>query len=341
MPVWRWSKVAASNGSADPSINYLEGQSPSSLNDSARAAMAAVAQWRDDISGAIVTGGTATAYTISSNQVFDTYAHMDGAMIAFVPHATNTSGGGTTLNVDGLGARALRVSPGVELVDGHLILGTPYVVTYSNADTSFYLQGGANNPYGVPVGGTIGWTGVTAPNSAFAMPYAQFLSRTTYATLWTFAQNQIALGNTLYNNGNGTTTFGIYDGRGRVDACPDNMGGTAASVFPGLTSGSTGGVTGGSQYITQPQLPNVSPAFTGNAGPVSVNSTVAVNQGFGGSTTGGGGFAFNYPTANGAINSTGTFTPSGSNSSINGGVSQNLLNVAQPYIGINKILRVI
>src|SRR6516162_8893319 len=98
MSFWKWSRTAASNATADGSINWADGQAPSTVNDSARAMMAAASKYRDDVGGAIATAGTGTAYTLSSFQVFDTLAHMDGAMIAFTPHAGN--GGACTLNVD-------------------------------------------------------------------------------------------------------------------------------------------------------------------------------------------------------------------------------------------------
>jgi hypothetical protein len=60
--VYTWSKTATANASADSTVNYAEGQAPSSLNDS-RATMASVAKYRDDISGAIVTTGTSAAYS--------------------------------------------------------------------------------------------------------------------------------------------------------------------------------------------------------------------------------------------------------------------------------------
>lgn len=138
MALWSWSKTAATNATADSTINFAEGMAPSAVNDSCRAAMARVAEYRDDISGTITTGGTSTAYTVVSNQVFDSLAHLNGAMIAFIPHATN--GATVTLNVDGLGAKALRSSPSVELLAGALVLGTVYVCTYVNADSAFYLQ---------------------------------------------------------------------------------------------------------------------------------------------------------------------------------------------------------
>src|ERR1700761_6292716 len=161
MPFWTWSKTAASNATADPTINWAEGMSPSSVNDSARAMMARTAEWRDDVSGTITTAGGATAYTVTSNQGFDTLAHLAGAMIAFVPHTTN--GATVTLNIDGLGAKPLRYGPGLELQSGMLIQGTPYVASYNNSDGAFYLRNLTGNPYGIPLGGLLPYVGSSAP----------------------------------------------------------------------------------------------------------------------------------------------------------------------------------
>ena len=150
MTLYKWSQTASSDATADSTINWAEGQAPSSVNDSARAMMAATAKYRDDIAGAIVTVGHVHGYTVSSYQVFDTLAHLDGQMIAFTPHATN--GATVTLNVDWLGAKPLRTAPGVELLAGTIIQGTPYVAVYNNGDGAFYLQGFYGNPYNVPLG---------------------------------------------------------------------------------------------------------------------------------------------------------------------------------------------
>ena len=241
MTLYKWSQTASSDATADSTINWAEGQAPSSVNNSARAMMAATAKWRDDIAGAIVTGGTSTAYTVSSYEVFDTLAHLGGQMIAFTPHTTN--GATVTLNVDSLGAKPLRSAPGVELLAGTIIQGTPYLALYSNSDGAFYLQGFYGNPYSIPLGGGMPFFASTAPNSSFVFPYGQAISRTTYSALY-------SLLSTTYGTGDGSTTFNIPDLRGRVLAGVDNMGGSAASRLTVSYFGanaSTLGATGGGE----------------------------------------------------------------------------------------------
>jgi hypothetical protein len=46
MSFWKWSRTAANNATADGSINWAEGQAPSTVNDSARAMMAAASNDR-------------------------------------------------------------------------------------------------------------------------------------------------------------------------------------------------------------------------------------------------------------------------------------------------------
>jgi microcystin-dependent protein len=244
MAFFNWSLTPASNGIADPTINYAEGMAPSALNDSARAMMARLKEWGNDISGKITTAGTSTAYTVTSAQGFDSLAHMDGAMLAFLPHTTN--GATVTLNVDGLGAKPLRSAPSVELPSGVMAQGTPYVATYVNADGAWYLQGFVINPYNIPIGGMMDYIGSSAPNSSFVLPFGQAISRTTYATLF-------SLVSTTYGTGDGSTTFNVPDLRGRATFGLDNMGGSAANriTVAGLNyDGTSLGNTGGSQQHT-------------------------------------------------------------------------------------------
>src|SRR5215470_10370718 len=191
MTLYKWSQTAASDATADPTINWAEGQAPSSVNDSGRAMMAATAKYRDDIAGAILTGGSLTAYTVSSYQVFDTLAHLHGQTIAFTPHTTN--GATVTLNVDSLGAKPLRSAPNTDLLAGIIVQGTPYVAVYNNSDGAFYLQSFYGpSPYLIPLGASIEYWFPTTPNSSFAFPAGQAISRTTYASL--FSQMGVTYG---------------------------------------------------------------------------------------------------------------------------------------------------
>jgi microcystin-dependent protein len=243
MSFWKWSRTAANNATADASINWAEGQAPSTVNDSARAMMAAASKYRDDVAGAIATAGSASAYTLASFQVFDTLAHMDGAMIAFTAHAGNA--GACTLNVDGLGAKPLRSAPSTELLAGMLVAGTPYAATYYNVSGEWILRALTGAP-GIPLGVALPYFGVTAPASAFALPFGQAISRTTYANLF----NLIA---TTYGAGDGSTTFNLPDLRGYLLAGKDDMGGAAASRITASSSGIDGtvlGAAGGAQTVT-------------------------------------------------------------------------------------------
>lgn len=244
MSWWKWSTTAASNATADPTINWSEGQSPSSVNDSARAEMAANAKYFLDQGGSLATAGTGTAFTLTTDGSFDTLAHLDGRSIAFTPHTT--CGATVTLNVDGLGAKPLRSSPGIELPSGLLIQGTPYRALYNNSDGAFYLHGFYSLPYAIPIGGMMPYVSSSAPNSSFALPFGQAISRTTYAALF-------ALVGTTFGSGDGSTTFNILDLRGRSIFGLDNMGGSAASritVAGGNFAGTTLGATGGAENHT-------------------------------------------------------------------------------------------
>lgn len=319
-----WSRTAASNATADSNVNWAEGQSPSSVNDSARAMMASLAGYRDDIAGAIVTGGTSTAYTVGTYQVFDTLAHMSGQIIAFTPHATN--GATVTLNVDGLGAKPLRSAPSVELLAGTLILGTPYTALYNHSDQVFYLQGFYGNPYNIPLAGGIDYWGATAPNSSFVFPIGQAISRSTYSALFSIM-------GTAHGVGDGSTTFNLPDRRGRTSAQLDPSGTilTSAMMTPdGNTVGGKGGAQASS--LSTANLPPYTPAGTNSSGAATFSTSGASFQsgvnfiaGVSFSTGTGVTTAFTQPTFTG--------TPQG-------GTSDAFTNL-QPTIACNYILRII
>ncbi|MEH2534422.1 microcystin-dependent protein [Bradyrhizobium sp. AZCC 1588] len=327
-----WSQTAASNATADSAIGWAEGQAPSSVNDSARSMMAVLKKHDDDISGAIVTGGTSTAYTVASYSTFDSLAHMSGQMIAFTPHTTN--GATVTLNVDGLGAKPLRSAPGVELLAGTLIEGTPYTCLYDNSDAVWYLRGFYGNPYNVPLGAGMDYWLPTAPNSSFAFPFGQEISRTTYATLFA------AMG-TTYGGGDGSTTFKLPDKRGRVSAGKDDMGGSSANRLTNADDGLNGdtlGATGGgeTQTLATANLPAYTPS-----GSVAITSINQITRDF----TGVGSPDINtLSTGTSGITRTNGLPFSGGTATFTGtaqGGTSTAFGIVQPTIVCNYIMRII
>jgi microcystin-dependent protein len=102
------------------------------------------------------------------------------------------------------------------------------------------------NPYNVPLGSGMPYFLPAAPNSSFAFPAGQPISRTTYAALF-------ALMGTTYGAGDGATTFNLPSLGGRLLACRENMNGAGAEgritlAGSGIT-GTTLGATGGAQNV--------------------------------------------------------------------------------------------
>jgi microcystin-dependent protein len=186
-------------------------------------------------------------------------------------------------------------------------------VSIGGTQTAEFLAGGINGARFI--GELIPYTCTAAP-ALTVLPFGQTLSRITFAALWTQAQIEITNGNVFFNNGDGSTSFGIPDMRGRVPAGWDSMGGTAAgrlttagSGVNGAVLGSVGGLQGvtlnASQIPTIGAVNNSAPAYNLSNGPTSGGVT---DIGVGGETTPGGGFGFNTVSSEGNVGVTGTIT---------------------------------
>ena len=260
MSVSQWSQTAANNATSDSSINWREGMAPSAVNDSARAMMAAIACFRDDMSGKLVTSGTSTAYTLSSNQNISS-GLIDGFSITFRINVIN--GTPVTLNVDGTGAKPVKYNS-TDLPAGFLQLNTPYSATYFTSLGQWVMQ---NVPsFGsifssVLTGVCIDYFDSVAPAgyvmasgrsigsaSSGATERANADTKNLYLFLWNTIGGLAVAG----GRGSGATAdfnankaLSLPDLRGRVTIGQDDMGGTAAhvitnfsAIFPGATGGS-------------------------------------------------------------------------------------------------------
>jgi hypothetical protein len=242
-----WSQTAATNATADSNINYAEGMAASALNDSGRALMSSVAKWRDDLAGTLTTGGTSTAYTLTSNQVFASLSAMNGAALRVKFNATN--GANPTLNVDGLGAKAINTISGTAVPTGAIVSGTVHDLVYDNSNSVWLLIGAAYNPLGI-VNGTVmlfmqtaapsGWTKSTTHNDkAIRIVSGSASSGGSTAFTSVFASRTITQGNLPNVNfaisGNATQTIQVTTAGAQAIAPNSGSGTTTAAIAGGST----------------------------------------------------------------------------------------------------------
>src|SRR5882724_2797773 len=136
MTLFLWSQTAATNNTIDSTVNWREGQAPSTVNNSARAMMAAIAKWRDDIAGTLTTAGTSTAYTIATSQGLTSLVNGTGLLIQF--HTAN--GASPVINVDSLGSKALTTDGATAVPATALRSGGTYHITYRSAVDKWIVE---------------------------------------------------------------------------------------------------------------------------------------------------------------------------------------------------------
>ena len=189
-----WSQTAASNASADSNANWAEGMAPSQVNDSARAIMASVAKWRDDIGAGIFTTGGPTNYVITTNQGFASLSAL--ALKPLLVYFNVTNAINPTLNADGLGAKSIFMPDGINTPQAAFIQPGSYLMTYSVSAGGFYINQTGIQNFLHPGIITLYASGATRDGWAGCSGVA--LSRTTYANLF----NEIG---TTYGSSDGLT----------------------------------------------------------------------------------------------------------------------------------------
>lgn len=303
MSLWRWSKTSGNNDGADPSINWREGQAPSSINNSSRSMMAALAKARDDHGGMIDTAGTSSAYTVATNQVIDVLT--DGFRVSARLHAT--CNGSPTLSVDGTTAKSITIAPGVPPSAGMLLLGTVQDFTYDETDGEWRVAGifvpdgifktgdtknkvlnvtdpgwvlGAGRTIGnASSGGTerahadtqalfVAWHKATVSQNTLFPIQDSSGSPSTRATAGTADENAFA-------DFNANRRLPLPNLKGRAFAGLDNMDGSSANIVADAAADILGGTVGAEKHqLVVAELPNT-------AGSINVNlpaQTIGTNQ---------------------------------------------------------------
>ena len=187
------STTAATNASADSNINFAEGQLAPTLNNSSRALMALLAGFYDQIGGGATYGGSSNAYTITMPTVGTWAAYASGDLVMLRANHTNT--GAATVNIDSVGATAIKKNTDEALIAGDIQSGGFYLMSYDG--TNFQIVN------------TIGASGYQPLD----------------ATLTAIAALSIAAGKVIV--GTGTDTFSLYDVLGSDTGIATGTAGTS------------------------------------------------------------------------------------------------------------------
>lgn len=254
--VYAWSTDADSNDTVDPPIFWQEGQSPATVNNSARAMMAAVASLIRDGNGSLTASGT-NSYGLTTNQTIGDLSRP--FEVSFFVNSENTSGI-ATLSVNGTQACPILRRLRRVLGPGDLTPDVLYRALYVPRFSAYLLI----SPEIVGAG-TIRLQAGPFVEPGWLPCDGRTLSRATYGELF----NRIG---GFYGADDGANTFNLPDFRGRapfgVDAGANRLTG-AGGVGGNL------GDKGGSDAITLSpgQMPSHSHGGTAQSGGATDAST--------------------------------------------------------------------
>ena len=115
---------------ADNTSRFPENQLPSTVNNGARALEGIIARWDKDTNASLTPGGTADVITLAANQTLAAY--YDGMVMAFEASGTNT--GAVTINVDAIGAKALKKNVSEDMAAGEILSGQKIIAIYDGTN---------------------------------------------------------------------------------------------------------------------------------------------------------------------------------------------------------------
>ncbi|WP_146147786.1 hypothetical protein [Phyllobacterium sophorae] len=280
--IWDWSLTPSNNDTADGDINWVEGQLPSTVNNSARQMMTRVKQLLNDISGSNTSTGTASAYNLTASSSFTTLT--DGRVVSFKAHINNDVA--ATININLLGAKSLRrltSSGDTALVANDICSGGIYTLVYSSTAASGtggwivtgYNRAAAGDLTGIVPNASIsgaytGFTDITASGTITATEFVGAWAYLPAGTRMLFQQTNAPPGWTKDTTHNNKAL--------RLVSGSVSTGGSTAftTVFASRTPAGTLNnvvVTGtvGATTLTTAQIPSHTHAVSGTTGTVSAD----------------------------------------------------------------------
>lgn len=200
-----WSTTAATNATADSTINWAEGQAPSTVNNSARAMMAVIAKYYKDINGTLATTGSANVYAVTNNG--GDAAYYTGMTLAVTPNFSNTAA--CTINVNTIGAKSIKLLSGSDPAANDILSGAIQILIYNG--TNFILINKYTNfaLYALLAGATFTGDVVLASIAASSTLSAGFRGAPQNAQTGDYTFVDTDAGKSIYHNSGSTHTFTI------------------------------------------------------------------------------------------------------------------------------------
>lgn len=122
---------------ANNTARFPDGMPVTNINDSARALEGIIARYHRDTNGSIITGGTSTAYTITSNRSITSL----GVGVVLIVRAGLANTGPATLSLNGLTAKPLVRQNGDALVAGDILQHQMLHIVYNASTDKFHCLG--------------------------------------------------------------------------------------------------------------------------------------------------------------------------------------------------------
>ena len=159
-----YSETAGGNNAASPN-GAPEGMAPSGVNDTIREIMAAIKRDWNRSHPTVTSGGAANAQTLTYGAAPAGY--FQGQRFCFIAGFTNT--GAATLNVNGIGARAIQLAAAA-LTGGEIVAGQMVTVAYDGTQFQItalpgHYRGGLIGIQTFGTAGTFTYTPTVGTNS--------------------------------------------------------------------------------------------------------------------------------------------------------------------------------
>lgn len=127
--------TTAGNNTDVDGVDVNEACAPSGINNAIREVMADLAEWYGDIGGALTSTNSGNDYSLTTNDSVAAYAA--GQLYTFIVNAAST--GAATLNINTIGAKAIKKHHDLALESGDLEASQIVVVAYKATEDVFQL----------------------------------------------------------------------------------------------------------------------------------------------------------------------------------------------------------